>query len=296
MRHKTYFLFMILVVMVYLLLGNITTTNFYLYLLLSISLFIGFYSLIKGSDVFIDGATGIAHMFNISEYVIGLTLVAFATSLPELAVSVISSFFSIEGIAIGNIIGSNIANIGLILGIPMLVAKIRAGERDLIDIMIMCCIELLLFVFILTSYTLSRYEGLFFVVLYIIYIRYLKGREKGNMVARVKGIFENKKEEEIRFLKESILFFISGIIGVIIGANVLIKASTTIARLLGISEYVIGMTLVAVGTSLPELAATVVAIAKKRKGIVVGNIIGSNIINIVLVLGLASIVRPLTIT
>ena len=238
MLRNMYPLIILLTITLFYILDNFLLEYWVLYGMVSLGLLLGFYSLIKGSDIFIDGASGIAKTMNISEYLIGLTLVAFATSLPEFAVSVIAAISEVEGIVIGNIIGSNIANIGLILGVPLLITKIIPVRKDIIDAVIMIGIELILFLFIINDGVLQRYEGATFLMIYLVYLFYLKNREEKRRIIEL-----GHEEKENRPLLKHTFLFSLGAIGVIFGANLLIKSSVIAARLLGVSEYIIGITI-----------------------------------------------------
>ena len=253
-------------------------------LLYSVEFIIGFVLLIKGSDIFIDGAAALAKKIGASEHMIGLTLVAFATSLPELAVSSIASFNKEGGIAIGNVLGSNIANICLVLGVAALIMQLRTSKETGRDALFMTGVTFLLFGFIILDKKIERYEGLIFLALYAVFIYYLYKTHKG------RTDFREKNDEG--YVKETV-FIILGSVGVVLGAHFLVESGVGIAELLHVSPLIIGLTMIAVGTSLPELASSVAAALKKKHGIAVGNIIGSNIINILLVLGVAGGINPI---
>ena len=257
-------------------------TDAFLY---SIEFIIGFIFLIKGSDIFIDGAAGLAKKIGVSEHMIGLTLVAFATSLPELAVSSIASFNKEGGIAIGTVIGSNIANICLVLGVAALIMQLKTSRETGRDALFMTGITFLLFGFIMLDKKIDGYEGLVFLIIYAFFIYYLYKTHKGGS--------EIREENDGGYVKESI-FIILGSAGVVLGAHFLVTSGVGIAELLGVSPLIIGLTMIAVGTSLPELASSIAAAMKKKHGIAIGNVIGSNIINILLVLGVAGVINPIS--
>ncbi|OYT59082.1 hypothetical protein B6U81_06680 [Thermoplasmatales archaeon ex4484_30] len=244
---------------------------------------IGFALLVKGSDIFIDGAAGLAKKLGVSEHMIGLTLVAFATSLPELAVSSIASFNKQEGIAIGNVVGSNIANICLVLGVAAIIMQLKTTNETRKDAIFMTAVAFLLFGFIAIDKRIDRYDALIFLIIYAFFIYYLYKTRKGS---------NDRVEKKEGWLKDAI-FVILGSAGVVLGAHFLVKSGVGIAELLGISPLVIGLTMIAFGTSLPELASTIAAALKKKHGIAVGNVIGSNIINILLVLGVSGVINPI---
>jgi len=248
-----------------------------------IELAAGILFLVKGSDIFIDGAAGVAKKLGVSEHMIGLTLVAFATSLPELAVSSIASFNNAEGIAIGNVIGSNVANICLVLGIAALIMNLKTTKETRRDAIFMTAVTFMLFGVIAFDGVVNRYDAAIFLIIYALFIFYLYRTHKENVEIEV---------EKGSYVKDIVLVIL-GAAGVMLGAHFLVESGVGIAELLGISDLVIGLTMVALGTSLPELASSVAAALKKKHGIAVGNVVGSNIINILLVLGVAGLINPI---
>ena len=262
---------------------------------LQIVLFIiGLAALYFGADWLVKGASRFASALHIKPVVIGLTIVAFGTSTPELVTSVIAGVKHLNDIAMGNVIGSNIANIGLILGLSALVRPLAVDSKLVIrEMPIMAGISLLLY-FMGSDGTLSRMEGavlLLGIVAYTVYV-YLAALKEPKAV-------EQEFEEFVGTAKNNILkdlFLIAiGLGGLVGGAHFLVQSAVFIAKSVGISELVIGLTVIAVGTSLPELATSVVAAIRKESDISVGNVIGSNIFNILAVLGVAALVRPLQV-
>ena len=281
---------------------------------------IGLILLVKGSDFFVLSAASIAKKFGISEYVIGLTLVAIGTSIPELVSSLTASVKHESDIVIGNIMGSNIANIGLIIGLATSLMVIRTREEMLKrDGYIMLFAACLFYIFIIDG-NLSRMEAVLFLISYAGYIRFLfmdKPKYKGRYgfkefittffhFEKTKAQVNNQKsqrtdQKEKRsvffntiFLKDVLILVISAG-AIIIGANYLVNEAIFFAYLLHIPKMVVGLTLVAVGTSLPELSVSVSAARKGYGDIAVANIIGSNIANIFLILGLSGLVYPLSV-
>jgi cation:H+ antiporter len=248
-----------------------------------IELAAGILFLVKGSDIFIDGAAGVAKKLGVSEHMIGLTLVAFATSLPELAVSSIASFNNAEGIAIGNVIGSNVANICLVLGIAALIMNLKTTKETRRDAIFMAAVTFMLFGVIAFDGVVNRYDAAIFLIIYALFVFYLYRTHKENVEIEV---------EKGSYVKDIVLVIL-GAAGVMLGAHFLVESGVGIAELLGISDLVIGLTMVALGTSLPELASSVAAALKKKHGIAIGNVVGSNIINILLVLGVAGLINPI---
>ena len=252
-----------------------------------ILLIIGFALLTTGADYFIENSASFAEEKGISPHVVGVTIVAFGTSLPELLVSIISSLNGYNDLALGNIVGSNISNIGLVLAVStfifyyVLKTDISPDEDANNDSYVMVLAVLLLFFFSIDK-SISQMEGLIFFSLYIFYIFWLYKRTKG----------ENSDSDES---KTSYLLLVGGLIGLLAGAQLTVDSAVAIALAIGIPEIVVGLSVVAVGTSLPELAGTVSAARMGHKEIAVGNVIGSNIANIFLVMGILSIINPITV-
>lgn len=263
-------------------------------LLATVFLLIGFVLLVFAADYLVKGAANIATAVGISPLVVGLTVVAFGTSAPELAVSVASAYKDQADLAVGNVIGSNIFNILVILGISAMIIPL-AVNRQLIkfDVPVMIFLSVLLFVLSLDG-EVSRWDGVILFSMAVVYTSVLiwHSRRTGDSVlsAEVKEQIEGSKAE--RKLWRDILFVVLGIAGLTAGSHLLVKGAVEIATFFGVSELIIGLTIISVGTSLPEVATSVMAAVKGERDIAVGNVVGSNIFNIVSVLGLASIVAP----
>ncbi|MBQ8626562.1 MAG: calcium/sodium antiporter [Agathobacter sp.] len=246
---------------------------------------IGFFMLVKGADYFVDGAAGIATKFGIPQLVVGLTIVAMGTSAPEAAVSITGAMSGAADIAVGNVVGSNILNILIILGITGVITTVAVQKSTLfIEIPFMLAITVVLIFLGLSGNELTFVEGIIFWVLFIIYLVYL-------YILAKKGTDEEKAED--RPVWKLLLFVIAGGVVVVLGANVSVNAATAIAEAIGISERFIGLTIVALGTSLPELVASVTAARKGNADIAIGNIVGSNIFNILFVLGTSALITPI---
>ena len=246
---------------------------------------IGFCMLVKGADYFVDGAAGIATKFGIPQLVVGLTIVAMGTSAPEAAVSITGAMSGAADIAVGNVVGSNILNILIILGITGVITTVAVQKSTLfIEIPFMLAITVVLIFLGLSGNELTFVEGIIFWVLFIIYLVYL-------YILAKKGTDEEKAED--RPVWKLLLFVIAGGVVVVLGANVSVNAATAIAEAIGISERFIGLTIVALGTSLPELVASVTAARKGNADIAIGNIVGSNIFNILFVLGTSALITPI---
>ncbi len=254
-------------------------------LILITNFLIGIYLLVKGSDYFIDGAASVASHIHVSEHTIGLTLVALATSLPELAVSDIASLTHHPATAWGNVAGSNIANIGLVLGIAAIIMPLKLSSYIKRDAITLGVVTAILIFFALLFHSFLWWMGVLFLLIYGIYINEIRGRKM--------------EEEEVKIEKSlgaSIILVIWGGFGIVWGADLLVNSAVNIAIVLKVPEIFIAITAVALGTSLPELATTVTATLKRKHGIAVGNIIGSNLFNILVVLGTASIINPVNIS
>ena len=264
-------------------------------MLLQIILFLaGLTGLYFGAEWLVRGASRFARSFNIRPIVIGLTIVAFGTSMPELVTSVIAGIKHLSDIAVGNIVGSNIANIGLILGIAAIVRPLTVDMRLLSrEMPIMVGISLLLY-FMGWDGILSRLEGGVLLVGIVTYTCYVY-----RVALKESKAVEQEYEEFIGTSYDSILkdisWIIIGLAALVGGAYLLVHSAIYIARVVGISERVIGLTVIAVGTSLPELATSMVAAIRKESDISMGNVIGSNVFNILAVLGIAAIIQPLQI-
>ena len=256
--------------------------------------------LVVGANWLIDGAAAIARRYHISEYIIGATIVGMGTSMPELVVSVISGIEGHPDIAIGNIVGSNIFNVFLILGVTGLIMPIRYTreniKRDIpfnitasILVMTLCALS----IFVRGEYGLGRFEGMALLASFAFYLwSSIRSEQKQKDTEPYDANNEKLKHYQSRFV--SVLAIIGGLGGLIIGGNIFIDSATSIAREWGVSEAIIGLTIVAGGTSLPELMSSIIAIAKRKEQIALGNIIGSNIFNLLFILGVSSLIQPLT--
>ncbi len=266
---------------------------------------VGFVLLVKGADWFVDGAAGVAKKCGISALVVGLTVVAFGTSAPELAVSVTSAIQHSTDIAIGNVVGSNITNILLILGISALVHPLPVNKSSLVlDIPVLLVSSALLVGLGVWGQALSWYDGLIFLFIFIVYMTTLvvlakRGKtapppeeEKEDKPPRTKvGAWLCRMEQKTWFL---VILTLVGLGMVVGGGTLLVDGARFIAEYFGVGEDIIGLTVVAIGTSLPELVTSVVAASKGETEIAVGNVIGSNLFNILLVAGVSSLFYPLT--
>ena len=253
-----------------------------------IFLVIGLVGLFVGGEFLVRGAVGIARKFGLSPLVIGLTVVGFGTSMPELLVSVQAALGGTPAIAMGNVVGSNIANILLILGVAAVISPVGIGFGPLRrDLAVMLAATLLLWGMILGGY-LGRIEGL---ILFAGLLAFLWAALRSGTVE----VDEKLVTLDPPPLWRSVLIAVGGLAVLMISARLLIDSATEIARAFGISEAVIGLTIVAIGTSLPELATSVVAAMRKQADIAVGNVVGSNIFNILAILGITAMIAPIPV-
>jgi cation:H+ antiporter len=251
---------------------------------------IGIFVIIKSADLFTAGAEGIARAFRIPRVIIGLTIVSLATTAPEFTVSTISSYMGVGGIAVGNAVGSCLANIGLVLGIAVIIRAIDFTPRVIKQELFFLVIAVVILYLLMLDSTLTFGDGLFLCLLLVAFFIYIILRELKT---------RRKREEETPSnynSRKDILKFLAGAAGVVLSAKyAIIPPGINIAHFLGVPEIVIGLSMIAVGTSLPELVTAVIAIRKKMGELAAGNVIGSNILNILWVLGFSSLINPLNI-
>lgn len=257
-----------------------------------IFILLGFILLLKGADFLVDGSSALAAKMSISEIVIGLTIVAFGTSSPELLVNIFASLKDQPNVAFGNIVGSNIVNILLILGVSGIIYPIQIEKNTVwreIPFSLLAVFALFLMCndmyFNNTENFLSRGDGLVFLLFFIIFLTYSFGIPK----------VESRDKPEIKELSnlKIILLIVGGLVGLIFGGKLVVENTVYLARRLMVSEKLIGLTIVSIGTSLPELLTSTVAAYKKKSDIAIGNIVGSNIFNIFFILGISAVIKPL---
>ena len=256
-------------------------------------LIIGFFLLIKGADMFVEGSSNIAKFLKVPSIIIGLTLVAFGTSAPEAAVSITASLKNSSSLSVSNIIGSNIFNLFVVLGFTALFKGVKTTKNVIKKDYTLSIISIILLLFLAsTTYFvdghlyLTRIDGVILIFILLFYI--------GGMIKSV-----GNKDKEItkhNFSFKDILYILLGLSFIIWGGNLTVSSACTIARKLGLSERVIGLSIVAVGTSLPEFCTSLMALIKGENDIAVGNVIGSNIFNVLFILGVSSLIRPLMIS
>lgn len=255
---------------------------------------IGFFILVKGADLLVDGASSLAKKLNVSDMVIGLTIVAFGTSAPELVVNITSSLEGADGITIGNIIGSNIANILLILWISAIICPLQLKKKFISREVMISLMTIVLFAIFIndiridgaTASVVSRSEGLAMIILigFFVYYLFLAAKSQKNTAEETVHIYPVWK---------SLLFVVIGLIWLIIGGERIVDGAVAIAQYFWISERIIGLTIIAVGTSLPELATSIVAAKKGNSDLAVGNVVWSCIFNILFILWVSSVIIPI---
>lgn len=265
-------------------------------------LILGLALILGGANFLTDGSAALAQRFRVPEFIVGLTIVAVGTSTPELVVSVLSAAAGNSDVAIGNIVGSNIFNVFLILGVCALIAPLPlTGGNIRRDLPFLTAVSVLLL--LLTSDRLlglgevdaiGRIDGIVMLLLYIALIRYTIRAER-RTAAQATQTTQTEKPQRSRSLWLIVVMIAGGLAGLIFGGELFLDSASAIARALGVSESVIAITLVAGGTSLPELASSVVSLLKGKSEMALGNVIGSNIANILLILGLSATIHPLTL-
>lgn len=247
-------------------------------------LVIGFVMLVKGADFFVEGAAGIAARFGIPQLVIGLTIVAMGTSAPEAAVSITAARAGSAGITIGNVVGSNIMNILLILGITSVIVPIAVQKSTVrYEIPFMLVVTAVLAVLGMSGHKIILIEGIVLWVLFAVYLAYLF------LMAR-NGKSEEQEEQKPIWMQ--IAFLVIGAVGIVWGSDLTVDSASKIATALGMDDRLIGLTIVAFGTSLPELVTSVTAARKGKADIAIGNIVGSNLFNILFVVGTTALITP----
>ncbi len=257
-----------------------------------ILIIIGFVLLIVGADVLVDGSSGIAKKFHIPEIIIGLTIVSIGTSMPELFVSITSALDGYSDMALGNIIGSNLSNLLLILGLSAVIKPVVFQKETRIYEIPMCLlVTIILMVFCNTNGGISKIESIGLLILFgafIGYTIYMGKKESKNEIVEIKA-----EEKENNIIK-NIIFVLLGICGLKIGGDLVVNNAVNVANHFNWSEKLISLTILAIGTSLPELVTSVTAAIKGNSDIAIGNIIGSNIFNILFIIGVSALITPIT--
>ena len=249
-------------------------------------LVIGFVLLIRGADAFIDGASALARRFNIPEIIIGLSIVAFGTSAPEAAVSISSVLQGASGVAVGNVLGSNIVNILLILGVSSVIAPLAVQKKTIqYEIPFVIFITIMLMWIGIRYGAITRSGAAVLCLCFVLFLGYLYFSAK-------KEIVNATKTPEMSMTK-ILVYIVIGACALVLGSDLTVDSSVKLAEILHVPNRIIGLSLVAFGTSLPELVTCIVAARKKRVGLILGNIIGSNIFNILFVLGITGLIAPI---
>ena len=250
----------------------------------------GFVLLIKGADFFVDGSSSVAKLIGIPGFVIGLTVVAMGTSAPEAAVSISAGMQGSNEIAVSNVIGSNIFNLLVVAGICAVIKPYKI-EKEMLrrDFPVNVAVSVVLLAMALAGSAITRFNGILMLSLFVLYIAFI-------LVVAFKNR-ETQDSEEVKTMSPvlSVLAIVGGLAAVIFGGDMVVDNATSIAKELGWSETFIGLTIIAIGTSLPELVTSIVAAKKGESGLAMGNVIGSNIFNIMLILGLSSAINPIPI-
>ena len=256
-----------------------------------VAIIVGLALLIKGGDLLLDAAVALSLKISIPKIVIGMTVVSFATSAPELIVSIKSSLKGYPDLALGNVVGSNIANLAFVLGVILLISPIRVTKSFYkTDWPIMMIATLLFYSFLQADGYLSQVEGGILFVLLLIFLIYLLFFQK-------KAVIEEKveiDEKEMLLTQLTFIFFAGGFF-LWLGSEVLVNSAVSLATSLGVSERIISISVVSIGTSIPELSASIIAIINKEKAISIGNLIGSNIFNILAVMGITAMIHPISV-
>ncbi len=251
---------------------------------------IGLVFLIAGGNWLLKSAVDLSLRLNIPKIVIGMTVVSFATSAPELIVSIKSALDGFPDLAVGNVIGSNIANLALVLGVTVILGSIDVRKSFYTtDWPVMMLASLMFFFFVFFDYELQQYEGIIMVVALFAFLIYLLKFQKTAVVD------ELPEDDEMLPLYKTVLYLGIGGVGLWGGSELLIDGAVGLAKTYGVSERIIGVTIVSIGTSIPELAASIIAVIKKEKAISLGNLLGSNIFNLLAVLGITSIITPIKV-
>lgn len=263
-------------------------------ILFILAIVVGFAILIWGADVFIDGAANIATNFGVPPLIVGLTIVGFGTSAPEMLVSALAALDGAPAMGIGNAIGSNITNVGLVLGVTILISPLFVHSDTLRREFPMLLVVMLLALVLILDDNLSRMDGTILFsgfILTLAAMTWLAIKSHGHDDPLEKEL-EQEYAEPSMSAKKAISYFFIGLIALLIGSKALVWGATGIAHMLGVSDLIIGLTIVAIGTSLPELAASVVSALKNEHDIAVGNILGSNIFNLLAVLAMPGLIAP----
>lgn len=262
-----------------------------------ILIIVGFFLLIKGADFLVEGSSNVAKKFHIPEIIIGLTIVSIGTSMPELFVSITSALDGYSDMAIGNVVGSNVANLLLILGVSTVIHSVKfKRETRLIEIPLCLVFTIIFMIFCNINQDITRIEAIILILMFILFIIY-------TIVMAFKGEkFDSKDDDEIveeieekgSTTLKNIIYIIIGIVALKFGGDLTVNNAVNVAKTVGLSEKIISLTILAIGTSLPELVTSVSAAIKGKSDIAIGNILGSNIFNLLLIIGVSALIKPIT--
>lgn len=272
-----------------------------MFILSLLKLVLGFLLLVKGADFFVEGASSIAKKLAIPTFVIGLTIVAFGTSAPELAVSVSAALKGSNDIAIGNVVGSNLFNTLVVLGASAAITPITVEKRmikkdyplSILAAVLLGVLSLDMLFWGTSAMTLGRVDG---IILLIVFAFFTYTTVKAGLKQRAEAKEDDEEAITVIPVWKSILILLVGLLGIVWGGDLSVEGAKEIARVFGLSEALIGLTIVAIGTSLPELVTSVVAALKGERGIALGNVIGSNIFNIFFILGISAAILPMNVS
>ncbi len=261
-----------------------------------ILIIVGFLLLIKGADFLVEGASNIAKKFHIPEIIIGLTIVSIGTSMPELFISITSAINNHSDMSIGNIVGSNIANLLLILGVSSSIKSIKfKRETRLIEIPMCFAISVIFLMICNLGQDVSRIDALILLVLFVLFIIYtIVMGKKGENFDKEDDVDEEKTENLSKSSIKDVVFVVLGIALLRIGGDLTVNNAVNVAKYFNLSEKIISVTILAVGTSLPELVTSISAAIKEKSDIAIGNILGSNIFNMLLIIGASAMISPIT--
>lgn len=256
---------------------------------------IGFVLLIKGADFLVEGSSNVAKRFHIPEIIIGLTIISIGTSMPELFVSITSALDGYPDMAIGNVIGSNIVNLLFILGLSSIIKSVAfKRETRLIEIPICLFVSIAFMIICNIGQDVSRLDGIILIALFILFIIYtIVMAFKGEEFDKEDDNVEEEKEAKKGSTLKDVLFIVLGVVALKVGGDLAVDNAVNVAKILGLSEKIISITILAIGTSLPELVTSVSAAIKGKSDIAIGNILGSNIFNMLLIIGTSSLIKPI---
>lgn len=257
-----------------------------------LAVFAGLLLLIYGAERFVEGAAGTARGLGISPLIIGMTVVGIATSAPEVLVGTVAAWGAKTNIAIGNAIGSNIANIGLVLGGTVLTRPLLVASKTLRREFLIMCLSIVIAMVLMVDLNLSRLDGTILIICLITIIWWIVKVARQSPKSDPLASEFAREMKKVRPVSKSLLMVVIGLILLLSGAELLVRSAVYIARAYGVSDLLIGLTMVAIGTSLPELAASIMSVLKKEADIAIGNVIGSNMFNMLMVLGVPPLIHP----